>query len=277
MISSLKDIEQRNADLESTVFDLKMRLYYLTNKLKTNNIALDEQEAQQQEALGLDDRFSSRLREHDFRTMKLREENEALRRQSSEMETELVQLRSVVSSSAFQQRNAATTGTFSLTQIEENRRTERQAATALSAHDAAMIAQLQEEVRQLLVKRTEDEALVGDLAYRLDVQSSEMKGKEFALGDLRTRLQEAQQETSALRDQLRRQDLLLESKLFKFDPLSASSATDMPSDESPQKPSLLYKPQFEDDEVQEVSAVPDNCRRDPSVGCPVMSPDRLTD
>lgn len=67
MTSSIRDIEQRNADLEALVFDLKMRLYYLTNRLKESNIDVAEEEN-----YNMDDRFTSRLREHDFKSLKLR-------------------------------------------------------------------------------------------------------------------------------------------------------------------------------------------------------------
>jgi hypothetical protein len=250
MMSSLRDIEQQNKDLESVVFDLKMRLYYLTNKLKSNNITVSEDEQ-----ASLDDRFNTRLREHDFMTVRLKEENEELRRHQGELETELLQLKSLVSSSSFL-KNGGTSGmpgaAHSLVQLEENRRTERQAASALSQHDAAMIASLQEEAANVERKRQEDTALVGDLAYRIELLQTEAREREFVIAGQADRLQEVLAQTNALRDQLRRQDNLLEGRLFKFDPLG-EAIEEIAEDtggvvlEEGGNASLQYRPKYEDE------------------------------
>lgn len=239
-VCSLRDLQTRNAELEALVFDLKMRLYYLTAKLRTNNIALLDEEQ-----FDADERFNSKLREHDFRSLRLREENEALRRAQTELQNELIHLKSVVSSSDFQQVSGGRwAGESGLAQVEENRRAERQAASALSQHDAEVIARLQEELQQLEQKKRQDEELVGDLACRMDALRSEVREREFSLVDTAARLEAAGAENAALKDQLQRQELLLESRLFSLDPLKSDVSPSSPTAAS----SLLHAPRLAEEE-----------------------------
>ena len=275
MTSSIRDIEQRNADLEALVFDLKMRLYYLTNRLKESNIDVAEEEN-----YNLDDRFTSRLREHDFKSLKLRyvlystyctlktqgdlfydaynslnrEENNTLRRRQEETETELLQLRSIVGSSTMDFGSTSIScrsgglgglgpsvfdADYSANQLEENRRAERNAANAISQHDAALIAQLQEEVSGLTKKSDEDGDLIGELAFRLEGFQTQLKEKELQCTDLAHQLEESLRVHGLLNDQLKRQDALLESKLFKLDPRSVAGTQTSPISRSTAKTALL--------------------------------------
>lgn len=171
----------------------------------------------------------------------------------------MLQLRSSLSSSSAQGRDGRLLegGSYSLTQIEENRRLERQAASAISQLDSALIERLKEELQGFQKRQNEDAALLEDLALRLENQQSETRARELEVKDLTAKLKEQQEEISVLKDQLKRQDLVLESRLFLSDPAAAVSD---PSEGSPgaevSEPStsrrpLLYRPRLDEEGIPE--------------------------
>ena len=146
---------------------------------------------------------------------------------------------------------------YSLAQIEENRRLERQAASAISQLDTALIEKLKEELKSFQRQQAEDAALLEDLALRLENQRNETRARELEVQDLLAKLKAQQEEASALRDQLRRQDLILESKLLLTDPQKSPmditpkiSSSGLDEDVSGQRP-LLYRPRLDDDDIPE--------------------------
>ena len=141
---------------------------------------------------------------------------------------------------------------YSLTQIEENRRLERQAASAISQLDTALIEKLKDELKSFQKRQTEDAALLEDLALRLENQRTETRARELEVQDLSAKLKAQQEETLTLRDQLRRQDLILESKLFLADSLEStlSSSLGIDAENSTPRP-LLYKPRLDDADIPE--------------------------
>lgn len=158
-MSSFSAKNDQASALERANFDLKMQIFYLNQKLaavEKNGISSDN--GNNTVAGLLESRFVD--------ITALREENSLSQAKIAELENEILllklQLSGLNSSKKTSDDKISDVSSFSsstsvnVTQIEENRKRERQAAMAIAEHDAAVIARLEQELLTLRAEREAD-------------------------------------------------------------------------------------------------------------------------
>jgi hypothetical protein len=205
-------MEEKLAELERANFDLKMRVYYLNNKL-----AEAEQGGYLEESA---EKVVNLLQQRDSTADKLRIENAAANRKISDLETELNLLKAKLESTI--QSRDVTLGKAresSILQMEENLKRERQAALAVAQHDSAVIIQLESEIKRLNGRHDSDLSLLAEASEKCakllqtigekdrdierisetakvskdqcDILHEKIKNQELVINDLNHRLQNA--------------------------------------------------------------------------------------
>lgn len=159
--AAVHSLETKNAELERTIFDLKMRLYYLSSN-RTG---------------GDDDSLSSMLREKDAELLSMKDMNDAGKRRIFDLENEVLLLKTSQtgasqSSSAILQQQL---------QLEHSLRSERQAAIAIAEHDNGIIADLESELERAKKKRDEDKRIISELVDKVSLLLKTVEGSESKL------------------------------------------------------------------------------------------------
>ena len=193
---------------------LLRRVYYFQNKatIESNRGGLDSPKplaANEQQAAEI---------------AQLKETNRILRCQVSDLQADNVQLRLRLTAAQAQavvdSANAGTSasggGGSALEQqvnhIEENRKKEKEATALLLEHDEKVIRQLNDEITELRKKHTQDAEIIGDCAERSIALTEILTAREAMVSELGDSNQALVKQVDALKDQLRRQDILLVKK-----------------------------------------------------------------
>jgi hypothetical protein len=152
----------------------------------------------------------------------LKETNRILRCQVSDLQADNVQLRLRLTAAQAQAVvDSANAGTAAgggsalekqINHIEENRKKEKEATALLLQHDEQVIQQLSEELKELRKKHAQDAEIIGDCAERSITLTETLAERETVISELTGRNDSLAKQVDSLRDQLRRQDILLVKK-----------------------------------------------------------------
>jgi hypothetical protein len=203
--------------VDSDNFDAKLQAYY-SNKKSSNDIS---QHIQSPLLFGSEN-LSLFIEDHCADTIALREANNSMRRRITDLDSEMIELKVKKDienpKSPFETGHngspVSTTSTSngSVSQIDENRRRERQAQLAIAEHDANLIRRLETELIRLETQHEVDVKLVSDNAERISnlLLDNEEKDLRLVYNDAATLRLDAQ--IKHLSDQLKSHESLLENE-----------------------------------------------------------------
>lgn len=206
--------------LERENFDLKMRLFYKEKESLKDTSTL-ENEAER--VVGL-------LQERDDTYDQLRRANEEAYNTISELraELQLVKASKEGSNSAYESLLHKNQRLASL-QLEENLKRERQAAQAIAAHDASLIAKLEDDLEALQATHEADNKLVSECSGRVAELMGIIEEKNATIEKQTSALDAANEHIEVLKDRVSRQEIFLirgeqQDLLPKQDENSSSTA-----------------------------------------------------
>jgi hypothetical protein len=195
-------MEDKLAGLERANFDLKMRIYYLNNKL-----AEAEQGGYLEDSA---EKVVNLLQQRDSTSEKLTAENAASSRRISELETELNLVKTKLESNMkTRDFNVSKARDSSVLQMEENLKRERQAALAVAQHDSSVIIQLEAEIKKLTQRHDSDLLLISDASEKCAKLLTTIGEKDRDVERKAEALLLAKQHSEALQEKLKSQDLQL--------------------------------------------------------------------
>jgi len=179
---SLHTLETRNAELERANFDLKMKVFYLSNSSSSSNRSSTAGSTDES-----DDTFADMLREKDAMLLTLKDANDSAKRRILDLENEVLMSKmtaeahtSSLSSEKLQQQQE---------QLQHNLRSERQAALAIAEHDSKIITDLENELEKIATeskkKRDEDKKIISELVDKVSVLFKTLEIKENDLREAR--------------------------------------------------------------------------------------------
>lgn len=195
-------MEEKLAELERANFDLKMRVYYLNNKL-----AEAEQGGYLEESA---EKVVNLLQQRDSTADKLRIENAAANRKISDLETELSLLKAKLESTL--QGRDATLGKAresSILQMEENLKRERQAALAVAQHDSAVIIQLESEIKRLNGRHDSDLALLAEASEKCAKLLQTIGEKDRDIERISETVKTSKDQSGVLQEKIKNQELVI--------------------------------------------------------------------
>ena len=193
-------IEQKMSSLERENFDLKMRLFYKEKESLKDHSTL-ENEAER--VVGI-------LQTRDDTYDQLRRANEEAYNTISELraELQLVKASKEGSNSAYEGLLHKNQRLASL-QLEENLKRERQATQAIAAHDASLIAKLEDDLEALQATHEADNKLVSECAGRVAELMGIVEEKNATIEKHTNALDAANEHIEVLKDRVSRQEIFL--------------------------------------------------------------------
>ena len=177
------------ANLQRKNFDLKMQIYYLQQKL--------ENEAQKMSNDKSND-ISTIIEGRSVDNIALQNQLNDSKKRVGELESELLLMKASDSHQKSDDEKIPTSKTIinsigsSSNQVDENRRRERQVASAIAAHDAAMISQLDAEAKKLRIQHEKDVLLIEESNEKKNHLVTEICEKEKRITYLSTYIRSMQ-------------------------------------------------------------------------------------
>lgn len=232
-------MEDKLSDLERANFDLKMRIYYLNNKL-----AEAEQGGYLEDSA---EKVVNLLQQRDSNSEKLKEDNAASSRRISELETELNLVKTKLDAT-MKSRDVTLTKArdSSVLQMEENLKRERQAALAVAQHDSSVIIQLEAEIKKLNDRHASDLLLISEASEKCARLMTGIGEKDRDVERKAEALHASKQQIEVLQEKIKSQDLMineLNNRLqMSFEQRRVENRPQYPSTSLGSSPSRLMPP-----------------------------------